>query len=148
MCWPLSSITGVPSGKAPFKALARPPIELDASKTIAVCPAWVAATAVAMPAQPAPMMAIFMGGLEAAKRLHLPRQPELAQRSEADALVQHLEVVPFDFAQQVAVNAGHHQPWLLGPPVRIRQQGQRLVVQALSPLGLELHQGSESVRIG
>src|SRR6218665_758584 len=30
--------------------------------------------------------------LHAPQRLHLPRQPELAQRCQADALVQHLEV--------------------------------------------------------
>jgi hypothetical protein len=30
--------------------------------------------------------------LHPAQRLHLPRQPELAHRRQADALVQHLEV--------------------------------------------------------
>src|SRR6218665_2761598 len=51
--------------------------------------------------------------LHAPQRLHLPRQPELAQRCQADALVQHLEVLMPDLAQQRAVDAGHHQAGLL-----------------------------------
>ena len=41
------------------------------------------------------------------------RDPELAQRRQRDALVQHLEVVGLDLAQQRAVDVGHHQPGLL-----------------------------------
>jgi hypothetical protein len=33
------------------------------------------------------------------QRLHLPRQPELAQRRQADALVHDLEAVALDLAQ-------------------------------------------------
>src|SRR6218665_989165 len=51
--------------------------------------------------------------LHAPQRVHLPRQPELAQRCQADALVQHLEVLMPDLAQQRAVDAGHHQAGLL-----------------------------------
>src|SRR6218665_3384988 len=60
--------------------------------------------------------------LHAPQRLHLPRQPELAQRCQADALVQHLEVLMPDLAQQRAVDAGHHQAGLLRAPVGLGQQ--------------------------
>src|SRR5512145_2698982 len=114
MCWPLSRVMSRPSGSVPGTARARPPKVRAASNTVTWWPSRVACTAAAMPAQPAPMTASFMKPAPTSvshlpQCLHAPGQPELAQGREADALVQHLEVVAFDFAQQGAVDAGHHQ---------------------------------------
>src|SRR5262250_3373054 len=138
MCWPLSRSAVLPPGSATESDRARPPSVRAASSSVTVCPCRVAATAAARPAQPAPTTAIFNGqpppGLSAArpapplsasgggerlraavrrsrhppKRLHLPCEPQLAHRREADALVQHPEVLVLDLAQQRAVDAGHH----------------------------------------
>ncbi len=43
------------------------------------------------------------------QRLHLPRQSELAQRRERNALVQHLIARCLDLAQQGAVDAGRNK---------------------------------------
>ena len=79
------------------------------------------------------------------QRLHLPRQPQLAQGRERDALVQHLKARGFDFAQQGAVDAGHHEAGFLSAAVGRRQQGQGFVVQSVGAVGLELHQRGEAV---
>ncbi len=82
-----------------------------------------------------------------AQRLHLPRQPQLAQGRERDSLVQHLELVPLDFPQQGPVDAGHHQAGFLCPPLFVREQGQGLVIEAMGAFGLEAHQRRETVGI-
>ena len=64
-----------------------------------------------------------------------------------DALVQHLEVVGLDLAQQRAVDVGHHQPGLLRPAVGVGQQRERLVVEAVRALGLEAHQRAEALAV-
>jgi hypothetical protein len=66
--------------------------------------------------------------------------PQLAQRGQRDALVQHLEAAALDLAQQVVVDVGHHQAGLLRLAVDLGQQGQGLVVAAVGALGLEAHQ--------
>ena len=71
--------------------------------------------------------------------------PELAQRRERDALVQHLEAAGLDLAQQRAVDVGHHQAGLLRAAVGLGQQRQRFVVAAVRALGLEAHQGLEAL---
>lgn len=53
-------------------------------------------------------------GLKTAQGLHLPSQPKFAQRRQRHALFEHREFLGFDFTQQGAVNAGHHQAWFLG----------------------------------
>src|SRR3989344_4852532 len=147
----VSGVAGVPAGSAPGTGRARPPTVRAASNTVTWRPACPWAMAAAMPAQPAPMTATFMDAgprlRHPAERLHLPRQPELAQRREADALVQHLEVLVLDLAQQGAVDVGHHQAGLLGAAVGIGQQGEGLVVQAVRTLGLKAHQRGEAVGI-
>src|SRR5512140_1640988 len=99
MCWPLSRMVVLPSGRRTGNARARPPSWRDASNTVTRWPAPVAATAAAMPAHPAPTMATFIGS-HPPERLDFPGQPELAQRRQADALMQHLEIVVLDLTQQ------------------------------------------------
>src|SRR3954470_3526417 len=114
MCWPLSSSASRPSGSAIATVRARPPNCREASNRVTVCPACTAVTAAASPAQPPPTTASFMRpASKAAQRLDLPGQPELAHGREAHALVQHLEPIALDLAQQRAVDAGHHQARLL-----------------------------------
>src|SRR4051794_7057357 len=74
---------------------------------------------------------------DSSQRLHLPRQPELAQGREAHALVQNLEAVALDLVEQGAVDACHHQARLLAAPVGGRQQLQRLLVERAGAVGLE-----------
>jgi hypothetical protein len=62
--------------------------------------------------------------------------------------VQNLEVVGLDFAQQGAVDAGHHQAGLLGAAVGGGQQGQGLVVQGMGPRSLKTHQCHKPVGVG
>src|SRR5574337_2036846 len=141
MCWPLSSGTARPSGRVAGSARARPPRRRAASNTVTRWPAPSAVAAAAMPAQPPPTIAIFMRwsgpsghvrtdhrqgrsaryrplrvgapSSEAPERLDLPGQPELAQRRQADALVQHRKAVALDLAQQRDDDAANHQPPLL-----------------------------------
>src|SRR6476661_3184472 len=132
MCWPLSSRASRPSGMVTERLRARPPNCRAASNSVTAWPARVPATAADNPAQPPPTTANFTAqSSHAAQGLDLPGQPELAQRREAHALVQHLEAIALDLAQQRAVDAGHHQARLLAAPVLGRQQGQRLVVQPM-----------------
>src|SRR5690349_17305865 len=124
MCWPLSSITGSPLGRIAGNARARPPRVRAASNTVSAWPARVALAAQARPAQPAPITATLfftscgpspgsakrtkrptVEASQLAERLNAPRQPELAQRRQAHALVQDLEVVALDLAQQRAIDA-------------------------------------------
>src|SRR6185312_2837587 len=110
MCWPLSVAASESSSER-----ARPPGMPASSKTVTAWPAWVARTAAASPAQPAPTTATFSDLAcrrmrwppSAAPPLSLARDPELAQRRQGDALVQHLEARGLDLAQQAPVDVGH-----------------------------------------
>src|SRR5574337_142604 len=82
---------------------------------------------------------------ETPERLDLPGQPELAQRRQADALVQHRKAVALDLAQQREVDAGHHQPPLLRAAIGGGQQRQRALVGGARALGLEPHQRAEAL---
>ena len=73
---------------------------------------------------------------------------QLAQRRQGDALVQDLEAAGLDLPQQSAVDVGHHQPGLLRLSVALGQQGDRLVVAPMRPVGLETHQRLEAVAVG
>ena len=55
--------------------------------------------------------------LEASQGLHLPSQPQLAQWGEGHPLLEHRELLGLNFAQQSAVDAGHHQARFLVFPV-------------------------------
>src|SRR6218665_810980 len=132
MCWPLSSMRRRPACSCGMLR-ARPPARRAASNTVTWWPEPVARTAAARPAQPAPTMASFIADRPAraarsqpTQGVDVPGEPELAQRREADALVQHGEVVALDLAQQRAVDAGHHEAGLLRAQVGGRQQRQRL----------------------
>src|SRR5689334_793981 len=126
MCWPLSSRR--PSRST---ARARPPSVRAASNSVTCAPLRASSTAAAQPAQPPPTTATAGAGLPLVADIGLPRQPELAQRRERDALVQDVEVVARDLVEQGAVDRGHHQAGPLGASVFFRQQGQGLVVHAL-----------------
>src|SRR4051794_11955364 len=127
MCWPLSSRTSRPSGRGKARLRARPPNCREASCSVTAWPARTASTPAASPAQPPPTTATFMApDSKPAQGLDLPGEPELAHRREAHALVQHLEAVVLDLAQERAVDAGHHQARLLAAPVFGREQRERL----------------------
>src|SRR3954468_18249801 len=149
MCCPLSSRTSRPSGSGRVRLRARPPNCRDASCSVTAWPARTASTPAASPAQPPPTTATFIGPVsKPAQGLDLPGEPELAHRCEAHALVQHLEAVALDLAQEGAVDAGHHQARLLAAPVLRREQREGFVVEAVRAIGLELHQRAEAVGVG
>src|SRR4051812_23530861 len=128
MCCPLSS--GTPSIST---RRARPPRWREASKTVTRAPRSASATPAASPAQPAPTTATraFIGTklsvMRAATRSGgdpgLPRNPQLAQRRERDALREHVEAVAADLVQQRAVDRRHHQARPLRLAVFTRQRG-------------------------
>src|SRR6201996_901551 len=141
MCWPLSVAASESSSER-----ARPPGMPAVSKTVTSWPACVARTAAARPAQPAPTTATLTER-SAAAPLRLARDPQLAQRRQRDALVQHLEAAGLDLAQQAAIDVAHHQRGPLRVAILGRQQRERLVVEAMRALGLELHQRREAVAV-
>src|SRR4051812_42304748 len=167
MCWPLS-VAAVPASSD----RARPPgIGADSTR-VTSWPAWRDRTAAASPAQPAPTMAILIGApVAAAERcekghstaegrparsarrrsvaapLRLAGDPELAQRGQRYPLVQHLEAAGLDLAQQAAIDVADHQRRLLARAVGLGQQREGLVVEAVGALGLEFHQGRETVAV-
>src|SRR5579862_9767855 len=108
MCWPLSVAPSLESSER-----ARPPGMPAASNTVTSWPACLARTAAARPAQPAPTTAILTSA-SAAAPLRLARDPQLAQRRQRDALVQHLEAAGLHLAQQTPVDVAHHQRRHLG----------------------------------
>src|SRR5450432_3979833 len=148
MCMPLSS--AAPCDTTPR---ARPPAAGAISKSVTRAPHRLASTAAASPAQPAPTMATCsrvvtrerLRSSTAPVRPHC--DPELPDRRERDALMQHGEVVGLDLAQQLAVDVGHHQPGLLRAPVAVVEESDSLVVGAVRPLGLEAHQRGEAVAV-
>jgi hypothetical protein len=70
----------------------------------------------------------------------LARQPELAQRRQGDAPVEHAEAVAHDLVEQGAVDGGHDQAGALGLAVDRGQLGEGLVVEVAGALDLEGHQ--------
>src|SRR5690349_973927 len=101
MCWPLSSRASLAC-----TARARPPSMRAASNRVTRAPLAASSTPAAQPAQPPPTTATFKGCL--ATDIGFPRQPQLAQRREGDALVQDLEVVVLDLVEHGAVDSRHH----------------------------------------
>jgi len=63
----------------------------------------------------------FKGRTSAPAQVGARGDPQLAQRRQRRALVQHLEALGLDFAQQRAVDVGHHEPGLLRHAVGLRQ---------------------------
>src|SRR5450759_623180 len=106
MCWPLSVAPSPASSER-----ARPPGMPAVSNTVTSWPACEARTAAARTAQPAPTTASL---ISAPAPLRLAGNPQLADRRERDALVQHLEAAGLHLAQQAAVDVAHHQRRHLG----------------------------------
>src|SRR3954463_1490907 len=75
----------------------------------------------------------------------LPRDPELAQRRERDAPVEHLEAVGADLAQERAVDRRHDEARALVAAVLGRELRLGLRVISIGALGLELHEAAEAV---
>src|SRR5882672_7899899 len=108
MCCPLSRSSDSLNGTL----RARPPPCAAISNSETSWPASVAWTAAAKPAHPAPITATRrpVGLTSLPAPLGARGDPQLAQRGQRSALVQHLKAVLLDFAQQRAVDVGHHQP--------------------------------------
>ena len=138
MCWPLSSAR--PSHGRRVRA--RPPSCGAISNSVT---AWPRAVACDGGGQAGPAAADH-GDARAAHHVSARAScvriaiQSLRSGVNDDALVQHLEAVGLDLAQQRAVDVGHHQAGLLRAAVGLRQQRQRLVVAAVRALGLEAHQ--------
>src|SRR5213078_2315154 len=75
---------------------ARPPPTRLASIKVTDAPDAASSTAAARPAYPAPTTPTLTDGLSCGPRPRLPRDPELAQRRERDALLEHAEAVTAD----------------------------------------------------
>src|SRR6185436_5180710 len=144
MCWPLSSVRPLT-----FTLRARPPSWPAISNSVIAWPSSVACTAAAKPAQPPPTTATRLRPELTSVGLPLcaGRHPELTQRRQRRALVQHLETVVFDLSQQRPVNVGHHQAGPLRLAIGLWQQRQRLVVGVLCALRLEAHQLRETLAV-
>src|SRR5439155_17311690 len=107
MCWPLSRST-----PSMLTRRARPPKLREASKTVTGTPRSASVTAAARPDQPAPMIATRFNpapspqpspkgeGKSSSGDPGAPRDPELADRGERGALLEHLEAVADDLVEQ------------------------------------------------
>src|SRR3954471_23695854 len=73
----------------------------------------------------------------------LPRDPQLAQRRERDALMQHLEAVAADLGEQRAIDRRHDESRALALAIGLGQLRVRLLVVALRTRRLERHQSLE-----
>src|SRR5687768_17188264 len=106
MCWPLSSSAACGTGTL----RARPPACAAMSNSATRCPRSDACPAAARPAHPAPTTAtcLHVAVTSMAAPLRAGGNPQLAQRRQRGALVQHLEAVFLDLVKQRAVDVGHH----------------------------------------
>ena len=83
----------------------------------------------------------------AAAPVRAHRDPELAHRRQRNALVQHLEAVGLDLAQQACGRCWPSSGPASAPRGRLRQQRERFVVAPVRALGLECHQGGEAFAV-
>src|SRR5262245_12083635 len=126
---------------------ARPPRTLPCSNSATRTPACASVTAAAQPAQPPPITAtegavlfIDASSESSASLCRLQRDPQLAQRRERDALIQHAIAVAFDLIEQRSVDRRHDEARTLCRARFRRQKGERAFVPFASPFHLERHQ--------
>jgi hypothetical protein len=72
------------------------------------------------------MQSLSALALDSSRPRSLPRDPELAQRREGDALVEHAIIVALDFVKQCSVNGGHDETGALRRAVFRRQHAKRV----------------------
>ena len=73
--------------------------------------------------------------------------PKLAHWRKRCPLVQYLKIICLDFAQQRAVDVGHHQSWFLAVMVSLGQKGKGFVIDAVGTFRLKSHQLRETIAV-
>src|SRR6185437_8868001 len=84
-------------------------------------------------------------GARSPQHPRLPGDPELADRRERDAPVEHAEIVAADLLEERAVDGGHDEAGALARAILAREAAPREVVVAERAIGLERHQRAKAL---